>query len=97
MMILGRPGVVSIVLLEEDYGSVLGEVLLDGGEGEGMAMAELFDFVGCLTVLSVLVRASSVGELNDLCTDETVRAHALRIQSHSRDIRPTCTVPLVLL
>jgi hypothetical protein len=87
-------GVVSIVL-EEDYGSVLGEGLLDGafpsrsvgacdvwvifdralvGAG-GEGMAELFDFVGCLTVLSVLARASSVGELNDLCTDQTVRTH----------------------
>ena len=54
------------IVLEQDLGSVLGEVLLDGGT----AMAEIFEYAGCVTVLSVLAKSSSAEELQALCSNE---------------------------
>lgn len=54
-------------VLTENLGSVLGQSLLDGGAA---TIAAYFEDAGCLTVLSVLAKASSAVELHKLCSNE---------------------------
>ena len=53
-------------LLVDDMDSALGEAVCDGGE----ALAEIFEYVDCFTMLALLAKADDILALQELCCDQ---------------------------
>ena len=53
-------------LLVDDMDSALGEAICDGGE----ALAEIFEYVDCFTMLALLAKSDDILALQELCCDQ---------------------------